>query len=84
MVNLGKMVYFCKKHFMGNLHNCEIPENLAITDTWGIAISECFEDKDTFELWVGNGEYSNKVNFCPFCGYKSKAFNSTAPPDSNA
>lgn len=24
------------------------------------------------ELWVGNGEYSNRVNYCPWCGEPAK------------
>lgn len=23
-------------------------------------------------LWVGNGEYTSQVNYCPYCGYKAE------------
>ena len=39
--------------------------------TWGAAVKTCYESKDG-HLWVDNEEYSNLVNFCPFCGYKAK------------
>lgn len=53
------------------------------TEIWqaGDAIDVCFGDGDG-NLWVftrsdgepvGNGEYGNRVNFCPFCGIKSRA-----------
>ena len=57
---------------MEKLHSCQIPDELCKTDSWGIAISECYEQEETFELWVSNGEYSNQVAFCPFCGYSRK------------
>ena len=36
----------------------------------GIAIDLCYED-EAGQLWVENGEYGNRVNYCPFCGYKA-------------
>ncbi len=38
---------------------------------YGIAVNSCWEEDG--KLWVGNGEYANTVNFCPFCGYKINA-----------
>jgi hypothetical protein len=37
----------------------------------GPAIDECIERNDG-TLWVGNPEFSSRVNFCPFCGYAAK------------
>jgi hypothetical protein len=37
---------------------------------YGSAVTTCWEDEDGI-MWVGNGEYANKVNFCPFCGHES-------------
>ena len=39
--------------------------------SYGGAIDECRED-DQCRLWVGNGEYSSQVNYCPFCGHKAR------------
>lgn len=39
--------------------------------TYGAAITERWEDKDGY-FHVSNDEYCSLVNFCPFCGYKSK------------
>ena len=36
--------------------------------SYGIAVNVCVEELDG-TLWVGNNEYSNQVNFCPFCGF---------------
>lgn len=45
----------CRKEF----HRC-----------YGTAVMEC-EESDNGELWVSNIEYETRVNFCPFCGYRS-------------
>ena len=50
-------------------HACSVPDN-AIIEGYGIAIDYCSESEG--KLWVGNGEYCNSVNFCPFCGYSIK------------
>jgi hypothetical protein len=49
-------------------HKCEgtLPDG-----AYGEAINSCSEDKDD-KLWIDNGEYSSQVNYCPYCGYKSK------------
>ena len=39
--------------------------------SYGNAIDECRED-DQGRFWVGNGEYSSQVNYCPFCGHKAR------------
>lgn len=57
-------------------HRCE-PEKTE-SDGYGPAVDICYELKNG-SLWVGNGEYGTRVNFCPFCGYKAKA--STEPHD---
>ena len=49
-------------------HECEANYNY---DEYGIAISQCREEKDG-RFWVGNGEYNNEVAYCPFCGEKAK------------
>ena len=38
---------------------------------YGMAIIFCFEVPSGY-LFVTNGEYSNKVNYCPWCGYEAK------------
>lgn len=54
------------------LHSCE-PKWTCDTDKkdgYGVAIEECHET-ESGELWAGNGEYSTRINYCPFCGYKA-------------
>jgi hypothetical protein len=34
---------------------------------WGSALTYVEVDKDG-KMWIGNGEYSSQVNFCPFTG----------------
>lgn len=54
-----------------NLHYCQATEEN--TDGgYGRAIDDCREDEDKPGLYAGNGEYTTKVNYCCFCGYKSK------------
>lgn len=36
---------------------------------YGPAVDYCYESGG--ELWVGNGEYETRVNYCPACGFKS-------------
>ena len=38
----------------------------------GSAVELCIEH-DQGEFWVDNGEYSTRVNYCPFCGAKAPA-----------
>lgn len=49
------------------LHNCE---SYFLEKSYGIAIYYCIEDLKG-HFWVGNKEYTNQVNFCPFCGQKA-------------
>ena len=51
------------------LHNCKAGDDIEV-DRYGIAIDRCWENESDNKLWVGNGEYENTVNYCPFCGYK--------------
>jgi hypothetical protein len=53
---------------MSSLHKCEAPTDVEIR-SYGIAINKCWQDETDKKLWVGNGEYSNTVKFCPFCGF---------------
>jgi hypothetical protein len=39
--------------------------------SYGSAIDQCREFEDG-TLWVDNDEYSNRVNFCPYCGYRAQ------------
>ena len=57
-------------------HNCSI---LTKYSGHGEAIDFCMEAKNG-SLWVGNGEYMSQVNYCPYCGYKSKV-DAFAPED---
>lgn len=50
------------------LHKCNFYSESRI---YGPAVDVCFEQDDG-SLWVGNGEYSSRINFCPFCGYKAR------------
>ena len=50
---------------MTKKHNCQFfhfPD-----DGYGAAITYCWDDGDG-KFWVGNGEYYNQVNYCPYCG----------------
>lgn len=51
------------------LHECNYISKKA--GMFGSAADYCFEKEDG-SLWVGNDEYFNTVNFCPFCGYKAQ------------
>ncbi len=51
------------------LHYCE---RWYESGGYGGAIHYCKEEKDGY-FWVGNGEYSNQVDYCPFCGKKATA-----------
>lgn len=46
------------------IHKCDggLP-----SDGYGEALSYCTGYEDG-TLWVGNGEYASRVNYCPFCG----------------
>ncbi len=46
-------------------HECQLPMYCK-SGILGCAIKTCWLWGD--EIWVGNSEYSNTVNFCPFCG----------------
>ena len=57
------------------MHRCEVVD---LDVKWkdysiehGGAILKCYEALDDW-LYVSNDEYGNKVNYCPFCGYKGK------------
>lgn len=47
-------------------HSCEKPAG-SKNRCYGAAIDACKEDEEGI-FWASNGEYSNQVNFCPFCG----------------
>lgn len=50
------------------LRGAEVPTRHVCPAPWGgSAISQCYE-KDG-ELWVDNGEYAARVNYCPCCGF---------------
>lgn len=55
------------------LHSCSYekgPEET--TKSYGPAIVSCIEyEYERGKFWVGNDEYCNQVNFCPFCGVKA-------------
>lgn len=52
------------------LHYCRPVMRTQHIAEYGAATPYCIEF-DTGNLWVGNSEYANRVNYCPFCGYKS-------------
>jgi hypothetical protein len=47
-------------------HLCYAPDD-TIDGINGQAVEQCWE-VETGHFWVGNGEYSNTVTYCPFCG----------------
>lgn len=57
------------------LHDCSVHDvEVEFEDyriLYGCAVTECIEYEDG-KLYVSNGEYGNRVNYCPFCGYKAK------------
>lgn len=53
---------------VNELHRCEMTTEYDIS---GKAINFCIE-QESGHLWVGNGEYASRVNYCPYCGFKGK------------
>ena len=53
-------------------HCCAAPAGANDPATWahGAAVTESQEDEGG-AMFVGNGEYATRVNFCPFCGVKA-------------
>jgi hypothetical protein len=49
-------------------HECNFRWN---SGGYGPAITTCWEDENN-ALWVGNGEYSSQVNYCPNCRFESR------------
>ncbi len=49
-------------------HNCRALTN--VCGAYGAAVDACWECEEG-HFWVGNGEYQNQVDFCPFCGTKA-------------
>ncbi len=63
-----------------SLHHCGFPARdydkpedpyAGLWGKYGFAIEDCREREDG-TLWVDNGEYENRVNYCPICGYPAK------------
>ena len=54
---------------MDQKHQCDLGHYPY--DAYGSAVDNCYED-DNDELWVSNGEYTTRVNYCPKCGYKAQ------------
>lgn len=52
-----------------NRHSCD--NDLEYYSAYGTAVESCNAD-DYGRLWVGNGEYSSMVKYCPFCGFKGE------------
>ena len=56
-------------------HKCEYipepdPSPYKDTGCYGVAVDDCWEADDGTFI-TDNGVYSNRVNFCPFCGTKA-------------
>jgi hypothetical protein len=50
------------------IHHCvELREDRALYEAYGPAVTDCYGREDG-TLWAGNGEYTSRVRFCPFCG----------------
>lgn len=64
-----------RKTELKELHGCDALElDVKWVDyrvQYGSAVISCVEIGDG-RLYVSNGEYGNRVNYCPFCGYKAK------------
>lgn len=63
-----------------SLHHCGLPDRdydeledpfEGLWGKCGAAVEDCLEHEDG-TLWVDNGEYASRVNYCPFCGYSTK------------
>lgn len=52
---------------MNKLHECEIKQ---FSDSTFPAIEYC-EEREDGSLWVYNMEYNQRVNYCPWCGFKA-------------
>lgn len=58
---------------MSELHHCAGTVNRDGTPKgYGEAIGTCWENSNG-ELWVDNGEYDSRVNFCPYCGFRARS-----------
>jgi hypothetical protein len=49
-----------------NWHECTEGMDKYPHGAYGAAITDASIDDG--ELWIGNGEYASRVNFCPWCG----------------
>lgn len=56
---------------MSEEHSCDSLEAANEHAHYGPAVDYVYE-KENGELWVTNGEYSTRVNYCPFCGYEAE------------
>ncbi len=55
------------------MHKCRENYYANDMDLRGYAINECSgETEDDKFLWVFEGDYVSRVNYCPYCGYKAK------------
>ncbi len=69
-----KMSEFKKIDKEVSYHSCsifdfDVGEHKSVL--YGEAVNDCYESTDG-GLYVTNGEFGNRVNYCPFCGYKAK------------
>jgi len=48
---------------------CWTPDSLS-SACYGSAVTGIVLSEDG-EMWIGNGEYESRVNFCPVCGLKA-------------
>ena len=63
----------CRSAARAMIHECHREEIVddPFVDGHGSAVDDCVE-RDDGSLWVSNGEYGSRVNFCPFCGFEAK------------
>ncbi len=73
IAEIKKLLRFWKKR-KRKLHHCDYRMLRVEWDEYrllyGVAVVECNESVDGW-LVVDNAEYGNRVNYCPFCGYKA-------------
>jgi hypothetical protein len=58
---------------MATLHDCYVDgeNDCRLYSACGPAVTVCLEREDG-SLWAGNMEYTSRVNFCPFCGFRAR------------
>ena len=65
----------CYLYDLESMPDTGVPEpqhSHPIDGKYGPAITQC-DENDKGELWVTNGEYASRVDFCPYCGMGARS-----------